>query len=144
MTVCDTNILFPALEASHADHPSARAFLESKVGDPDFALCELVLMEVYTLLRNPLICTKPLGAKEAVRKIDNLRHNPAWLCLDYPGAGLMDEVWHHAGTSAAARRIYDIRLAVTLRHFRVTHFATANAKPFQGFGFDRVWNPLAS
>ena len=40
--------------------------------------------------------------------------------------------------------IYDIRLALTLRHYRVTHFATANAKHFQGFGFDKVWNPLAS
>ena len=56
----------------------------------------------------------------------------------------MDDVWHHADTSAAARRISDSRLAVTLRHFRVTHFAAANAKPFKGFGFDRVWNPLAS
>ena len=61
-----------------------------------------------------------------------------------PAKPQVNQVWHHAGTSAAARRIYDIRLVVTLRHFRVTHFATANAKHFQGFGFDRVWNPLAS
>ena len=79
MTACDTNILFPALEASHADHQAARAFLESKVGDQTFGLCELVLMEVYTLLRNPVICAKPLSAKDAVRKIENLRQNPAWV-----------------------------------------------------------------
>jgi predicted nucleic acid-binding protein len=101
-------------------------------------------MEVYTLLRNPLICAKPLNAKTAVRKIENLRHNPAWLTLDYPGTGLMTQVWQHASTSASSRRIYDIRLALTLRHYRVTHFATANAKHFQNFGFDKVWNPLAS
>jgi hypothetical protein len=26
----------------------------------------------------------------------------------------------------------------------VTEFAASNAKDFQGFGFTRVWNPLAS
>ena len=42
---CDTNILFPALEASHPDHGAARAWLESMVGNESFALCELVLTE---------------------------------------------------------------------------------------------------
>lgn len=142
MTVCDTNILFPALEASHANHAAARAFLESKVTDQSFALCELVLVEVYTLLRNAVVCAKPLTAEEAVRKIENLRQNPAWLTLDYPGPGLMNQVWQHARTSDSARRIYDIRLALTLRHYSITRFATANEKHFAGFGFEKVWNPL--
>ncbi len=143
MTVCDTNILFPALEASHPQHAVARAWLESKIGDSTFALCELVLVEVYTLLRNPAVCARPLDASEAVRKIQNLRQNPAWLTLDYPGPGHMEAVWIHAGSSDSVRRIYDIRLALTLRHYNVTHFATANKKHFQDFGFERVWNPLA-
>ncbi len=141
MTVCDTNVLFPALEASHASHLAARAFLESQVTDQTFALCELVLVEVYTLLRNPAVCAKPLTAGQAVQKIDNLRQNPAWLTLDYPGPGLMTQVWQHARTSDSARRIYDIRLALTLRHYSVTHFATANEKHFGDFGFEKVWNP---
>ncbi|MFM8358316.1 MAG: hypothetical protein ACKOET_07130 [Verrucomicrobiota bacterium] len=29
-----------------------------------------------------------------------------------------------------------------LRHDGVTEFATANVKDFEGFGFERVWNPL--
>ena len=142
MIVCDTNLLFPALEISHASHGPARAWLESMVMNPDFALCELVLIEVYTLLRNPVVCTNPLTADEAVRKIDNLRQNPSWLVLDYPGPGLMSEIWQHARTSDSARHIYDIRLALTLRHYNVTDFATANGKHFQGFGFSKVWNPL--
>lgn len=36
------------------------------------------------------------------------------------------------------------RLALTLRHHGVTEFVTANVKDFEGFGFTRVWNPLAS
>ena len=31
---------------------------------------------------------------------------------------------------------------IALNH-GVTEFATANVKDFQGFGFTRVWNPLA-
>jgi hypothetical protein len=29
-------------------------------------------------------------------------------------------------------------------HQAVTHFATANGKHFQGFGFQKIWNPLAA
>jgi predicted nucleic acid-binding protein len=61
MIACDTNILFPALEASHPDHRAARAWLESMVGNESFALCELVLTEVYSLLRYAAICAKPLA-----------------------------------------------------------------------------------
>ena len=61
---------------------------------------------------------------------------------DFPAPGLMDEVWQQARTSDSVRRIHDIRLALTLRHYNVTDFATANWKHFRGFGFSRVWNPL--
>jgi toxin-antitoxin system PIN domain toxin len=143
MIACDTNILFPALEASHPDHRAARAWLESMVGNESFALCELVLTEVYTLLRNAAICAKPLSAAAAVALIENLRGNPAWLVLDHPGPGLMDKVWEVARQTESARRIYDIRLALTLRHAGVRSFATANIRDFRSFGFEKVWNPLA-
>ena len=149
MIACDTNILFPALEASHPDHRKARAWLESMVGNESFALCELVLTEVYTLLRNAAICAKPLSAAAAVALIENLCGNPAWLVLDHPGPGLMDKVWEVARQTESARRtesaqrIYDIRLALTLRHAGVRSFATANIRDFRSFGFEKVWNPLA-
>jgi len=143
MIACDTNILFPALEASHPDHGEARAWLESMVGNESFAVCELVLTEVYTLLRNAAICAKPLSAAAAVALIENLRGNPAWLVLDHPGPGLMDKVWGVARQTESARRIYDIRLALTLRHAGVRSFATANIRDFRSFGFEKVWNPLA-
>ena len=143
MIACDTNILFPALEAAHPDHGAARAWLESMVGNESFALCELVLTEVYTLLRNAAICAEPLSAAAAVALIENLRGNPAWLVLDHPGPGLMDKVWGVARQTESARRIYDIRLALTLRHAGVRSFATANIRDFRSFGFENVWNPLA-
>ena len=54
-------------------------------------------------------------------------------------------MWEHANEADFAfRRIIDARLALTLRHHGVTEFATTNVKDFEGFGFRRVWNPLAS
>jgi hypothetical protein len=60
-------------------------------------------------------------------------------------ANVMDAVWELAGDrDFARRRIFDARLALTLRHGGVTHFATTNVKDFEGWGFEKVWNPLAS
>ena len=56
----------------------------------------------------------------------------------------MKEVWAHAAIdSFAYRRVFDARLAETLRHHGVTEFATCNQKDFHSFGFTRIWNPLA-
>ncbi len=46
--------------------------------------------------------------------------------------------------SFGRRRVYDARLALALRRQGITEFATANVKDFTGFGFDRVWNPVAA
>lgn len=145
MTSCDTNILFAALEASRPGHAAARAFLEGRRDDPEFALCELVLVELYVLLRNPAIARRPLSAGAAVEIVQRLRANPRWDILGYPGpaARLMDELWKQAAQPGFARRkVFDARLALTLRHHGVREFATANASDFTDFGFERVWNPM--
>jgi len=141
MIAFDTNILFPSLESSHPSHGKAREFL-SQLKGRETGLCELVLMETYVLVRNPAVCLRPLDGPEAVALVHRLRANQQWRLLDYPG-GLMDEVWAAAGqTGVARRRIFDSRLAVTLRSHGVTDFATANKMDFAGFGFAKVWNPL--
>ena len=145
MTSCDTNVLFVALEASRPGHSMARAFLEERKDDSNFALCELVLMELYVLLRNPAVARRPLSGAEATSIIGALRSNPRWDILDYPGpgVGVMDALWIRAAApDFARRRIFDIRLALTLRHHGVTEFATVNEKDFRDAGFERVWNPL--
>ena len=74
---------------------------------------------------------------------DALRANPTWEFGDYePEVG--KPLWKWAAkTSSGFRQIIDTRLALTLRHHGVTHFATANAKHFEGFGFEKVWSPVA-
>jgi toxin-antitoxin system PIN domain toxin len=146
MTSCDTNILFAALDSASARHHEAREFLLSFQTSDGFALCELVLVELYGLLRNPTVCRQPYGATEAAQIVQRLRSHPHWAVLDYPGpqAGLMKQLWSRsAEPSFPYRRIYDLRLALTLRHHGVTEFATRNVRDFQSVGFPRVWDPLA-
>ena len=144
MTSCDTNVLYMAVNADTPGYAAAAAFVEEHRTNQRFLLCEQVLAELYTLLRNPTVTPKPLDAAEAVSVIQQFRASPAWRIVDVPGeARIMDGVWRTAATSGMAyRRIFDLRLAATLRHHGVTDFATRNTKGFAGLGFSRVWNPL--
>ncbi len=144
MIAPDTNLLFAWLNRGHASHTAASAWFAAQAENGNLVLCELTLIELYGLLRNDVLLARPLGAAEAVETIQRLRHHPYWELVDYPG-GLMEPVWEAAAAPRfARRRIYDARLALALRHHGITEFATGNVKDFQGFGFTRVWNPLAS
>jgi predicted nucleic acid-binding protein len=70
-----------------------------------------------------------------------LRANPRWALIET--APVMEKVWTIAAQPGIARRrAFDARLAFTLRHHGVQRFATRNVKDFDGFGFERVWDPL--
>jgi uncharacterized protein len=137
----DTDVLFPALEKSHRSHAIAKAFLQVQPAGT-VAVCELVLAEVYVLVRNPAVCRRPLGAA-ACMLIRRLRSNPAWHLIDYPG-GIMEGVWRLAAMPGfARRRVFDARFALTLLHHGIRELATGNVKHFVGLGLERVYNPLA-
>ena len=141
MLSLDTNILVYAQNADCPEHVGALQYLVDCAGRDDVVICELVLVELYILLRNPAVISSPLTAAEALSVCRSYRCNPRWRLVE--NAPIMDEVWRCAGAeSFARRRIIDARLAFTLRHHGVTELATANVKDFNGFGFDRVWNPL--
>lgn len=138
----DTNLLFPAIEPSHRDHVAARSFVEGLEGA--VALSELVLMELYVLVRNPVVCRRPLGPGDAVALVERLRTGTRWRLLDAP-EGLMAEVWKRAADPGfGRRRIFDSRLAVSLVRQGVRRFATRNVADFRGFGFEEVLDPLGS
>ncbi len=143
MLAFDTNLVVYAANSNAPECESARSFLDSLRNRRDVALCELVLVEVYLKIRSPKVLTDPYGAAEAAGFCQRFRRNKNWLLVE--NAPVMDEVWQSASQhDFAIRRIIDARLALTLRHYGVTEFATANAKDFEGFGFSRVWNPLES
>lgn len=146
MTSLDANILLYCFSRSSPFHERARRFLDELTPRDDVAISELVLVEFYTLLRNPAVLVKPLGAAAAVDVIQAYRRHPRWglLGFDFDSLTLHEELWPLAADARfGRRRIYDARLALALRRQGVRAFATANVKDFIGFGFDRVWNPVA-
>ena len=142
----DTNLLLYSLNKDCADYSDARGFFASLPTVPGaVAICELVLIELYVLLRNPAVLKSPLASTDAVSIIQAFRQHPTWRLIDYPGdsSAVMNEVWRFAARPDVGRRvIFDARLALTLRHHGVTEFATRNETHFRDFGFSRVWNPL--
>lgn len=145
MLSIDTNLLLYCYSEASPHHASARQFIESVSFREDVALSEFVLTEFYLLLRNPAVLTEPLTAPEAVAVIQRYRQHPRWKMLGFPPTSreLHAELWRQAALPHVARhRVYDTRTALSLRAFGVTDFATANMKDFQGFGFDKVWNPV--
>ncbi|MEK7705641.1 MAG: TA system VapC family ribonuclease toxin, partial [Myxococcota bacterium] len=125
-----------------AEHAAACAFLRDHADDADLVICELVLVELYVLLRNPVVVERPLSAPQAAQVVHGFRSNPRWVIVE-SAQGVMGEVWRRAEKRGFARRaIFDARLALTLRHHGVTELATRNVGDFQGFGFERVWDPV--
>lgn len=145
MTSFDSNILLYAFSAASPFHDGARDFLEDLTARDDVAVSELVLVELYTLLRNPAVLVRPLSPTAAVQVVQSYRRHPRWMLLGFDpnSVALHDELWRLAAEARfGRRRIYDARLALSLRGQGVTDFATANAKDFGDFGFARVWNPV--
>ena len=144
MTSFDANILLHGFSGASPFHDSARRFLEDLTPRDDVAVSELVLVEFYTLLRNPAVLVRPLQAAAAVEVVQAYRRHPRWMLLGFdPDPALHDELWPLAAeASFGRRRIYDVRLALSLRRQGVKDFATANVKDFGGLGIERVWNPL--
>jgi len=137
----DTNVLLYALNADCPEHAAARAFLDECAARDDVVVAELVLIELYTLLRNPAVLAAPLAAPAAVAVCQGFRRNPRWALVE--SAPVMDEVWRRAARPRVARRrIFDARLALTLRHHGVTELATDNVRHFDDFGFVRVFSPV--
>ncbi len=146
MISLDTNILLPAVETGNPSHNSAVAFIESIEDSTDIAISEFILLELYGLLRNPAVLSKPLSAAAAADVCGAFREHPYWQTIGFPpdSRQFHDALWPRLrDRNFARRRAYDLRAALSLLDQGVTEFATVNVKDFQGIGFARVWNPLA-
>jgi predicted nucleic acid-binding protein len=143
MISIDTNILLYSLNPDSIWHGAAVGFLQQNLGIASvrIAIADYVLVELYVLLRNPAVMSKALTAKAARDLVMAYWYAPNVSRIE--NANVMDEVWKLAGAGDfARRRIFDARLALTLRQGGVTHFATSNVKDFEDWGFEKVWNPL--
>jgi len=139
----DTNLLLYSLNPASEWHDRAVSFLRQNFGVPSvrIAIADYVLVELYIHLRNPAVMAHPLSAVAARALVISYWKIPNVMRIE--NAPIMGEVWALAGgKNFARRRIFDARLALTLRHNGVPHLATSNVKDFQGWGFEKVWNPL--
>lgn len=142
MISADTNLFLYAANEKSPRNEAARVFFSGLSHETNFVVCELVLVELYMQLRNPAVMPKPLSSPKAVAFCQALKNHPYWQHLDY-SSQVSESLWAWAEkTRSGLRKIIDARLALTLRSGGVAAFATANPKDFQGFGFDKVWNPL--
>jgi toxin-antitoxin system PIN domain toxin len=142
----DTNVLFPAVVRDHPDHAAAASFLGGLTTREDVAVSELVLIELYVVLRQPAVMARPLDAAAAASVCQAFRRHPRWRLIGFPSrAGdLHDRLWREAAAPSFPRsRIYDVRLALTLLAHGVSDLATVNGRDFRGLGFRRVFNPLS-
>ena len=139
----DTNLFLYAANPDSKHHAaSQRFFADQASGQSRFLICELVLVEIYMQLRNPAVFKKTRTARQAADFCEVLRANPLWEKADYEPE-VAKPLWEWAANAKTGfRHIIDARLALTLRHQGVTHFATSHEQDFSGFGFERIWNPL--
>lgn len=142
MRSVDTNILLYSLNADCAEHATAKAVIDDLASADDVVILDLVLVELYLLLRNPAVLERPLDAAEAQRICIGYRRHPTWRVAEH--APVMGEVWLRCADMAfPRRRIIDARLALTALHHGVREWITRNTDDFQGLGFERVTNPFA-
>lgn len=130
----DTNLFLYAANPRSPNYADARKFFADQAnGSNRFFLCGLVLVEIYMQLRNPAVFSVTRTPAEAALFCDRLRKNPNWEFCDCEPIVAIPMCQWAATTSGCFRQIIDARLAFTLRHHGVTHFATANVEHVSDF-----------
>ena len=145
MLAIDTNLLFYAFAKDRPEHAAALEWLAPLHESDHVVISELMLVELYRLLRNPAVAKKPLAAPQAAAVIEIYRAHPRWRVAGFPrdDRALHDALWKIAARPGFAyRRIYDARLALTLQAHGATRFATRNKADFAALGFEQVFDPL--
>jgi len=127
-----------------AEYERTNAFLAANLRNKNFAVSELVFLELYVSLRNPAIFPRPLSAAKAAGVIQALRSNPHWKILN-SRSDTWDQVWSVASQTDFPRHaIFDPRLAYSLAADGVTQFATRNLRDFHRFNTFEVFDPTES
>lgn len=143
MKSLDTNILLYALNRDCPEHAICAEVVRKALAESDsWVIADQVWFELYRLLRNPNVLSKPLDARRAAEAIEWYRtksglQNCAWECGNMTE---LSETWKENGFPV--RRVFDLVLAVTLRNNGVDEFYTRNVAEFSDRGFRRLINPL--
>lgn len=96
MTSFDANILLYGFSRGQPVSCSRpRLYSKNLAPRDDVAVSELVLVEFYTLPRNPAVLVRPLQAPAAVEVVQSYRRHPRWMLLgfDPDSPTLHDGLW---------------------------------------------------
>ena len=143
MRSCDTNILFYAFHSGCRENGAARDYLGRVAKDADFLICELVLIELYVLLRNPKLIDRPLTPPEAAGYCQSpaaqpeVGHHRLSGRLDGSGLAHVRRTWVRLpGKSSTHDSLWPCSIT------GVVEFATRNTAHFEPYGFDLLLNPI--
>lgn len=145
MNSIDTNILLYAINQDCPEHEAAMRFVRRALEKPSsWIVSDQVWFELYRLLRNPVVLSRPLNASEASATIEWYRHHSGWLSCAWDPE-LMPKllpIWRHP--EFLARNGFDAVLAVTLRAHGVETLYTRNTRDFRSLGLLEVTDPFHS
>ncbi|HDQ15372.1 MAG TPA: hypothetical protein ENN41_11225 [Sediminispirochaeta sp.] len=80
MRSIDTNILLYAINSDCPEHKASLKFIGHALEEPlSWIIADQVWFELYRLLRNQVVLSRPLSAAEAVDTIQWYRYRSGWL-----------------------------------------------------------------
>ena len=106
----DTNIFVYSLNSDSNVHEAARSFVLEASRRDDVVISDLVLVELYLLIRNKAVFPRPYSAVEAAAVCLRLRENPRWQVVEC--RPIMGRVWDDiVQVDFPRRQLIDLRLA---------------------------------
>lgn len=143
MNSFDTNILFYACNRDCSEFTKAAEIMNEALKKPEeWIIADQVYFELYRLLRNQLVLSRPLSAKEAGSVIQYYRFESGFLHAAYRPDLMTGILQMITRQSFPARRLFDVVLAVTLLDNGVSRLFTRNTKDFKDFPELQVVNPF--
>lgn len=142
----DTSLLFYAHNTSVSQHSAARDFVESRVlavGKEQFVVSHQTLCELFAALTNSILLPRPLTTVQAWEVCRVYLNHPLIQKIAYepPVMEIIESLLRDR--PQRGKRLFDLKLAATLRYHRVGRLYTYNTKDFAGYDFLTVKNPLS-
>jgi predicted nucleic acid-binding protein len=141
----DTNILLYAVNRDCPEHKAGMELVQHALKEPrSWIIADQVWFELYRLLRNPIVLTKPLGADAAADTIEWYRQHSGWLTCAWEPDMMRDILPHLKNKTFAAQNTFDLVLAITLASHGVEVLYTRNTRDFEALGLFDLRNPIDS
>jgi len=139
----DTNILLYGMNQDCKENKPAFELLQTAMEHPEnWIISDQVYFELYSLVRNPAVLEKPLDGNSAFELIDYYRNKIGWLHCSYHTSFWDDMAPFLMNNQFSSKKVFDMRLAVALKHNNIDIFYTRNIRDFKELHWFEVINPI--